>query len=123
MTCIHRGEIAADRLAESDRVPLAVLCGGIEYLAGLACRAKITASQRRIHILTRKSHKRDLGVVHQHRSVCGNGGYKSAPHQIYENRRHSRLDHMPAEAPNYRFVQITGPPDLFGDPAERFYSK
>src|SRR5882724_615442 len=46
--------------------------------------------------------------MHQHRTVPGNSGNKSAPHQIDNNRPQPGLDYVAANAPDDRLVQPAG---------------
>ncbi len=62
--------------------------------------AEPAGAERFVHVFRRRARERDLEVVNQAGAVGRERGHEPAPHQVHEDGREARLDHVRAEAPD-----------------------
>jgi hypothetical protein len=116
---VRRDERASQRFAHAYVVARRLSRRAVQKFPRLVGRAERARAERRVNVLGRRADERNLCVVHEHRAVGRDTRDESAPHQIYDERRESDLDDVPADAPDDGLAQLSRPTHARSDFTQR----
>ena len=111
-------QVRADGLPDAQAGANAVGDRAVEQRPGFLRHAEAAGSERLIDILRSRAGQSNLEVVDDPRAVGGQGRHEPASHQVHQDGRQARLEHVGAKTPDDAPARASGLDQALDDGAE-----